>query len=98
MDQSRKSSIEELKAQINQCPSGVLSYYMKGDENQESHRLETKVKVLENGPLLIYGTLNVVDKDGNATTQNKTTAFCRCGQSQNKPYCDGSYVKADFRG
>ena len=92
------ASTEELKAQIKRCPSGALSYYMNGEENAESQHLETKVEVLENGPLLVYGTLKVVDKDGNEATKNKTTAFCRCGQSQNKPYCDGAHVKADFRG
>ena len=53
---------------------------------------------MKNGPLLVYGTLNVIDKDGNAETNNKTTAFCRCGASNNKPYCDGSHVKAKFEG
>ena len=89
---------EELKAQIQKCPSGALSYYMNGEETQEAESLETKVEVLENGPLLVYGTLKVTDKDGNMETKNKTTAFCRCGQSNNKPYCDGAHVKAEFRG
>jgi hypothetical protein len=33
--------------------SGALSYFMNGEENKEEHALETKVEVLENGPLLI---------------------------------------------
>lgn len=89
---------EELKAQVKRCPSGALSYYLNDEENQEAQSLETKVEVLENGPLLVYGTLKVIDKDGNQTSKNKTTAFCRCGQSRNKPYCDGTHVKVDFRG
>ena len=87
-----------LKNQIGKCPSGALSFYMNGEENKEEHSLETKVEVLENGPLLVYGTLSVVDKDGNAETKNKTTAFCRCGASSNKPYCDGSHIEAQFEG
>ena len=92
------ATTEELKAQIKKCPSGALSYYMNNEEDQEAESMETKVEVLENGPLLVYGTLKVTDKDGNTETKNKTTAFCRCGQSANKPYCDGAHVKADFRG
>ncbi|MCF6297553.1 MAG: (4Fe-4S)-binding protein [Flavobacteriaceae bacterium] len=92
------ASTEELKAQIKKCPSGALSYYMNGEENQEAVQLETKVEVLENGPLLIYGTLNVIDKDGKEETKNKTTAFCRCGVSNNKPYCDGAHIKNGFKG
>lgn len=94
----KNASTEELKAQIMKCPSGALSYYMNDDNNREAETLETKVEILENGPLLVYGTLKVTDKNGNTETKNKTTAFCRCGQSQTKPYCDGSHVKADFRG
>lgn len=91
------ATTDELKAQINKCPSGALSYIMNGEEDQESLSMETKVEVMENGPLLVYGTLKVTDKDGKAETKNKTTAFCRCGASGNKPYCDGSHMKIDFR-
>jgi len=91
------ASTDELKAQIAKCPSGALSYYMNGEDNQEALATETKVEVMENGPLLVYGTIEVKDKDGNTEVKNKTTAFCRCGASANKPYCDGSHVKIDFR-
>jgi len=53
---------------------------------------------LENGPLLVYGTLKITNKEVHTETKNKTTAFCRCGQSNNKPYCDGAHIKADFKG
>ena len=95
--QIENATTQELKDQIMKCPSGALSYYMNGEDNKEVETLETKVEVLENGPLLVYGTLTVTDKDGNTETKNKTTAFCRCGQSHNKPYCDGTHVKVDFR-
>jgi uncharacterized Fe-S cluster protein YjdI len=83
---------------VKKCPSGALSYYMTDHEDITSETLETKIEVLENGPLLVYGTLKVTHKDGKQETKNKTTAFCRCGASQNKPYCDGAHVKKDFRG
>ena len=91
------ASTEELINQIKACPSGALSYYMNGAANNESETLETKVEVLKDGPLLVYGTLKVTHKDGSKETKNKTTAFCRCGASQNKPYCDGTHVKEDFK-
>ncbi len=84
--------------QVKQCPSGALSYYMNDENDNEAETLETKIEVLENGPLLVYGTLKVTDKDGNSETKNKTTAFCRCGASANKPYCDGAHIKAEFKG
>ncbi len=92
------ASIDQLKDQIAKCPSGALSYTMEGESNQEAASMETKVEILENGPLLVYGTLKVTDKDGKSETKNKTTAFCRCGHSANKPYCDGAHMKAGFKG
>lgn len=83
--------------QIKKCPSGALSYYHndKGEsspEITESHIVE----VLKNGPLLVYGNITVKDKDGNQASKSNVTAFCRCGQSANKPYCDGTHVKSGF--
>ena len=84
--------------QVKQCPSGALSYYMNAKDDIEVEKLETKIEVLENGPLLIYGTLHVMHKDRTKDIKNKTTAFCRCGLSNNKPYCDGQHLKNGFKG
>ncbi len=91
-------STDDLVSQVKQCPSGALSFYMNNESDKTSQSLETKIEVLENGPLLVYGTLKVTHKDGNEEIKNKTTAFCRCGASQNKPYCDGEHVKNQFKG
>ncbi|WP_298902356.1 (4Fe-4S)-binding protein [uncultured Psychroserpens sp.] len=92
------ASTEALIKQVKACPSGALGYYMNDEENEEAETLETKVEVLEDGPLLVYGTLKVTRKDGSQETKNRTTAFCRCGASNNKPYCDGAHVKDGFKG
>jgi uncharacterized Fe-S cluster protein YjdI len=93
---------ENIIAQINQCPSGALSFIVNEDKNTMTNTnqetVEHIVEVTENGPLLIYGTIKVKDTMGNETIKNKTTAFCRCGASKNKPYCDGSHVKINFKG
>ncbi|MCH2214783.1 MAG: CDGSH iron-sulfur domain-containing protein [Flavobacteriales bacterium] len=39
----------------------------------------------------------VTNIDGKTEEKDKATAFCRCGHSQNKPYCDGAHVKVEFR-
>lgn len=92
------ASTVALVNQIKQCPSGALGYYMNAEENNEAEHLETKVEVLENGPLLVYGTLSITHKNGSKEIKNKTTAFCRCGASSNKPYCDGTHIKESFKG
>ncbi len=93
------ASTEALKAQIDKCPSGALSYYTNdASEDKVDASPETKVEMLKNGPLLVYGTLNISDLDGNIETKEDKTAFCRCGHSNNKPYCDGSHAKSNFEG
>ena len=89
---------ELLVNQVKACPSGALSFYMNHEKNKNAEVLETKIEVLENGPLLVYGTLHVTHKDGSKEVKNKTTAFCRCGASNNKPFCDGTHVKEHFVG
>jgi uncharacterized Fe-S cluster protein YjdI len=83
--------------QVKQCPSGALSYLVNGEEPQASESRETLVEVKANGPLLIHGRIRVKDREGNEWVREKTSAFCRCGASGNKPYCDGSHIEAQFR-
>ena len=67
-------------------------------EKSESSVSEIIAETVSNGPLLVYGNIIVKDSEGNKTQKNKVTAFCRCGASANKPYCDGSHVKINFQG
>lgn len=90
---------DRIIEQVKKCPSGALSYYMNADvEDNRETITESIVEVMENGPLLVYGNITVKDKDGNEAHRNKVTAFCRCGQSSNKPYCDGTHTKVEFKG
>lgn len=89
---------DAIIAQVDACPSGALSYYRNGEQQHQVIESETIVEVSPNGPLLVYGNLKVKDTAGNEITRNKVTAFCRCGQSANKPYCDGTHRKVGFTG
>lgn len=90
---------DTIMAHIQNCPSGALSYF-KNDvvEEHAAVHVEQIVEVAENGPLLVYGNIVIKDKDGHETKKNHVTAFCRCGQSHNKPFCDGTHVKVGFIG
>jgi CDGSH-type Zn-finger protein/uncharacterized Fe-S cluster protein YjdI len=55
-----------------------------------------KVQPLPNGPLMVTGNLEIVSGTGRTTDKVTRTALCRCGQSKNKPYCDGSHKAAGF--
>lgn len=84
-----------ITEQVGKCPSGALSIKSEGSKIIEQ---ETIVELSENGPILVYGNLSIKDKEGNITKKHKVTAFCRCGASANKPYCDGTHRKVGFVG
>jgi uncharacterized Fe-S cluster protein YjdI len=96
-------SSEEIMEQVLKCPSGALSIKSeKSDsesENVDSHssaNLYTEITILKNGPLQIKGSLSIKHKDGKQEAQ-KEVYLCRCGQSENKPFCDGTHKKCGFK-
>ncbi len=59
------------------------------------------IRCRENGPLVIQGPVKIVDHQGNEFTipaGKETVALCRCGQSNNKPFCDGTHRQCGFQG
>ncbi len=93
------TTTDAIIAQVRKCPSGALSFYRNGEESENAEILaESLVEVTPNGPLLVFGNITVKDIYGNAMHKNQVTAFCRCGASSNKPYCDGTHQKIDFQG
>ncbi len=55
---------------------------------------EVTIKVRDNGPLLITGPVTIIDADGNVFPVNPAkpnVALCRCGQTKNRPFCDGTH-------
>jgi uncharacterized Fe-S cluster protein YjdI len=84
--------------QVIKCPSGALTYYLNTEvETKEASITETIVEALENGPLMVYGDIVIKDGSGCETKKNKATAFCRCGGSSKKPYCDGTHNRINFK-
>jgi CDGSH-type Zn-finger protein len=58
----------------------------------------TKIIVNHNGSLRVEGDFEIVDPDGRAfgLAGRTTIGLCRCGQSANKPFCDGSHKACNF--
>ena len=50
-----------------------------------------------NGPLLVQGDVKVIDAEGNELDRGGRVAFCRCGASNTKPFCDASHKAAGFQ-
>jgi len=56
-----------------------------------------KVTPLPNGPLLVEGSLELCSGTGRTINRVGKAALCRCGQSANKPYCDGTHGRVGFQ-
>ena len=55
---------------------------------------QTTITMRKNGPLLVRGPVTLLDAEGNVVQPPKNPfALCRCGQSDNKPYCDGTHSR-----
>jgi len=52
----------------------------------------------ENGPYIVAGGVDIKAPDGHVISHPNPVALCRCGQSSNKPFCDGTHATIDFDG
>lgn len=86
---------DTIVKQIDQCPSGALSYIRNEEKHMNTNEPNVKIKVNKNGPLLLKGEVELSLSDGSSKVE-KNIALCRCGASDNKPYCDGSHSKIGF--
>lgn len=57
---------------------------------------ETKITPRPDGPLVVTDPPVLRHRGGDAIETKPVAALCRCGQSANKPFCDGSHAKAGF--
>jgi len=59
---------------------------------------EIKITISENGSYRVDGPLRLLDHEGNPveTREGKPCFLCRCGQSTNKPFCDGTHNRIEW--
>jgi CDGSH-type Zn-finger protein len=60
---------------------------------------DVTIRVRDNGPLLVEGPFALLDVEGKPLplpTNKPAIALCRCGHSQNKPFCDGAHKSKNF--
>lgn len=57
---------------------------------------KTVVEVRTLGPLIVYGNIIIRDQYGSEIEKKSQTAFCRCGASTKKPFCDGNHKNVIF--
>ena len=61
--------------------------------------MPTKITINSNGSIRVEGDYEILDVDGKPfdLAGRTTIGLCRCGHSENKPFCDGSHRKVGFQ-
>jgi CDGSH-type Zn-finger protein/truncated hemoglobin YjbI len=94
--------MDDIIQTVRACPSGALSYGIDGVEAraQVDRVRPAAVEVSKDGPYRVTGGVRIVDELGNDVPRAEGSSpehfsLCRCGHSQNKPFCSGMhwYVK-----
>lgn len=91
------AEVETLVEVVERCPAGALHYERRDGGTPETPVTENAVAIASDGPLYARGDLEIVDADQNVILRDTRVALCRCGASQNKPFCDGAHSAAGFQ-
>lgn len=97
--EARKLAIREASM----CPSGRLTAWDKSTKKPFEFRFEPGLGLIEDitigssGGLWVRGGIPLRREDGRTYEIRNRTVVCRCGQSTNKPYCDGTHAAIKWR-
>jgi CDGSH-type Zn-finger protein len=86
-----------LQRQVANCPSGRLQYSPHGSTIPVEEHYEPTIATIPDGPLSVLGGIPVETVDGFTYEVRNRQLLCRCGASGNKPFCDGSHQRVNFR-
>jgi CDGSH-type Zn-finger protein len=84
------------------CPSGRLVMWDRATKRPFEEDDEPSIGVVQDptervsGPLAVRGGIPVVAADGFTYEQRNRQTLCRCGHSNNKPFCDGTHAAIGF--
>ena len=92
----RHASAEEIVAVIQRCPSGALRYTHKEAVGPE-HSGPPSIRIRKNGPYEVRGGVPLRSPFWMEQASRQIYTLCRCGKSKNKPFCDGSHWRVNFK-
>lgn len=91
---SNKPFCDGSHSQVNFVATGEPQTLESEPLDQRNGKLT--INPLPNGPLQVEGNLEVCSGTGRTLNRTQKTWLCRCGASENKPYCDGTHRKINF--
>lgn len=95
--------LQAFNNQVGQCPSGRLVAWDPAARRPIEPDLPASIAVVQDpqqgvsGPLWVRGGIEIIAADGAAYETRNRVTLCRCGQSNNKPFCDGSHAAVGFK-
>lgn len=90
--------------QVGNCPAGRLVAWDNSAGKPLEPMLPLSIGLVEDptkecsGPIWLRGGVELVSADGFAYETRNRMTVCRCGESQNKPFCDGTHASIKFKG
>jgi len=95
--QPDKGAAQKIMAVVAACPSGALSVVGADGGRTEPARTANEARIAADGPVYLTGEIEICDGEGKTVLRDTRIAFCRCGASRNKPYCDNSHKGSGFK-
>ena len=100
------ASTDEIIRVVRLCPTQALSFKYNKDliankpDNQTIKPTEqdAEVRIMEDGPMVLKGNFVLFDTDNKELRHLKMSSLCRCGASNDLPYCDGTHRKIGYTG
>ena len=92
---------EEAIIAASNCPTGRLVAY-DNDGTRFEPDYEPAIEILQDttndvsGPIFVKGYIPIESADGRTYEVRNRVALCRCGKSENKPFCDATHVSSNF--
>jgi hypothetical protein len=91
------ATADQIAEVVARCPSGALHFERLDGGAQEAAEAGTVIAPQPDGPLYVRGHIRILAADGAIVREDTRLALCRCGQSNNKPFCDGSHRTNGFK-
>ncbi|MFQ5921237.1 MAG: CDGSH iron-sulfur domain-containing protein [Anaerolineales bacterium] len=93
-DKSKPTDVAEF---VMRCPSGALRFERKDAGLPEPIPRTNTVTLVPDGPLYVRGEVKIISPQGELLHRDTRISLCRCGNSNNKPFCDNSHIASGFK-
>lgn len=87
---------ERIRGMSKLCPSGRLVTQPDGPDERDEIEYRPVIAIIRDASVWVRGGIPVIAADGTPYEVRNRQTLCRCGNSKNKPYCDGTHEDTGF--